>query len=125
MALYIWVALGGMLGAISRFGVSRLLPFADPARHFPWATLGVNLLGCLVLGIVAAFWKGRDAGAVDWKLLLGTGFCGAFTTFSTFSLETIQLLELGRWGAVSAYWAATLILGLGFTYAGLIIGKNL
>lgn len=81
------VAVGGALGAILRYAVGQLLA----SRSFPWATLTVNVVGSFVLGVVL-FGPVDD----DLAVLVGTGFCGAFTTFSSFSFETVDLWERGR-----------------------------
>ena len=93
---------GGIAGALARAGVVEALPH-DPG-HWPWATLLVNVAGALVLGAVAA--RGRQ------RALLGQGFCGALTTFSTLQLELLQMLDAGRAGLALAYAAASLAAGL-------------
>lgn len=120
---YLWVALGGAAGAVARFAASQISPFTDPARDFPWITLGINLLGSFALGAIIGFWHGKTLEGIDWKLLLGTGFCGAFTTFSTLSLETVQLIEASRWGAVLGYWGLSLAMGTALGYAGWLVGR--
>jgi CrcB protein len=103
------VVVAGIVGAVIRFLVSRA--FA-PRTSFPWAVLVVNVVGSGIGGVVVALWT--DAGlSSDWRLILLTGFCGGLTTFSTFSVETVQLLTSGR--ARVAVWsiAANLVLGVG------------
>lgn len=89
------VILGGAVGAPLRYLTDLLVQ----ARHdsvLPWGTLTVNVLGSLILGVVAG--AVATAGAPAWLLtLVGTGFCGALTTFSTFGFETIRLIEDGAW----------------------------
>jgi CrcB protein len=109
------VALGGALGAPLRYLVDR----AVQARYgpaFPWGTLTVNVAGSLVLGLVAGF-----TGAA--YTLLGAGFCGAFTTYSTFSYETLRLLEEGSGrhalaNVVLTVLAGLLAIGLGLALSG-------
>lgn len=110
------VGLGGALGAIARYGIS-LLPLRS---GFPWLTLATNLLGALLIGCVVGIAEGGrlPSGAVlFWK----TGVCGGFTTFSTFSLETLQLLEDGKtgWGAVYA------VLSVALCIAGVWCGRSM
>ena len=93
---------GGVAGAMARAGVLEALPH-DPGR-WPWATLLVNVAGAFVLGAVAAHGPRRA--------LLGQGFCGALTTFSTFQLELLQMLDASRAGLALAYAAASLTAGL-------------
>ena len=88
---WLLVALGGATGAVIRFYISETLPTSS----FPWATLSVNLVGSFLLGVVASAALTQVI-SEDQALLLGVGFLGAFTTMSTFSLETITLVEQGQ-----------------------------
>lgn len=81
------VGLGGAFGAVFRYGIGQLLV----GRSFPWATLVVNVLGSLLLGVVV--FGGAGSGTF---LLVGVGFCGAFTTFSSFSVQTVTLWDRGE-----------------------------
>lgn len=105
------VAIGGGMGALARYGLS-LLPIS---RQFPLATLLTNFLGAFLIGLIAA-----QAGRMSPKsvLLLKTGVCGGFTTFSTFSLETVTLLQNGRYGLGVLY----VILSLGCCLIGTAVG---
>jgi fluoride exporter len=103
------VVVAGIVGAVLRFLVSRALA---ARTTFPWAVLGVNVVGSAIGGVVVALWA--DAGlSSDWRLILLTGFCGGLTTFSTFSVETVQLLTSGRVRVAVASIAANLVLGVG------------
>ncbi|WP_457205241.1 fluoride efflux transporter CrcB [Nocardioides sp. P5_C9_2] len=110
------VLLGGAIGAPLRY----LTDLFVRARHdsvFPWGTFTVNVLGSLVLGVTAA--AVVDVGAPAWVLtLVGTGFCGALTTFSTFGFETVRLLEEGSLLTALYNCAASLAVGLGACAAG-------
>jgi fluoride exporter len=117
------VLLGGAVGAPLRYVTDQLVQ----ARHdsvFPWGTLAVNVVGSLVLGMVAA--GVATAGLPAWALVLvGTGVCGALTTFSTFGYETLRLLEDGSILVAAANSLAGLALGLaacagGWTLATLL-----
>ena len=104
------VAVGGACGAVLRYVVDQLVT-ARRTGPFPWGTYVVNVVGCLVLGAVAGF--ARGTAAADWVLpLLGTGLCGGLTTFSTFSFETLRLLEDGEWWRAAANVGASLGAGL-------------
>ena len=100
------VALGGALGAVLRFYISESMPDAD----FPWATLSVNLVGSLLLGAVTAATL-SNALSEPQALLLGVGLLGAFTTMSTFSVETITLMEAGRWRLAGTYVVVSAVIG--------------
>lgn len=100
------VAVGGAAGAVLRFYLSETIP----ADSFPWATLSVNLLGSFLLGIVAAAGLVQVLGEAQ-TLLLGVGFLGAFTTMSTFSVETIAMMEEGRWQSAGIYVMVSALAG--------------
>lgn len=103
------VLLGGALGAPLRYLTDLLVQ----ARHdtvFPWGTFSVNVVGSLVLGVTAA--SVSVGGAPTWvAALVGTGFCGALTTFSTFGYETYRLVEDGSWLEAAINVAASLAVG--------------
>jgi CrcB protein len=110
------VACGGAVGACSRYGVSLLLRLWG-LDSWPLATLSVNILGSLGIGIAYVL---LDRGAIhgDLRALLVVGFFGAFTTFSTFSLETLHMLESGELGHALAYAIVSLLGCLGGVVAG-------
>jgi CrcB protein len=98
---------GGCAGALARAGVTQA--FAGPA--WPWPTLAVNLLGALALGYFATRLQERLPPSAYRRPLLGTGFCGALTTFSTLQLELLELLDDHRYGAAAAYLGVTVVGG--------------
>lgn len=116
---YLLVMVGGALGAAARYGVGRLCANITMA-NLPAGTFAVNIVGCFVLGFLTAFGESHTAIPRGVLLMLTGGFCGAFTTFSTFSGETIKLLEEGQWASALTYVAASLVLGLLF----FVLGKN-
>lgn len=101
---------GGAVGCVARYAVGRAAPLLLDLRTFPWHTFGINVAGSFVLGLVAVWYKSHPQPA--WYLLLGTGFCGGFTTFSTFSLETLTLLEEDRPAAAAVYAVGSVVAGL-------------
>jgi CrcB protein len=115
------VALGGALGAVSRYLFSSLIPF--DGQHFPWATFLINLLGCGLIAILAIKF-GETEMHLAWKVLLITGFCGGFTTFSTFSLETIKLLQNRQFLLTIIYVFGSVFASLGATWSILQTLKN-
>lgn len=96
---------GGGLGANARYWLGELFKSRHWADDFPWHTFAINVLGSFALGLVAATCKDRP----HWQLFLGVGICGGFTTFSTFSVEALTMLEKDRWIAAGGY-----VLGSGF-----------
>ena len=116
------VALGGGLGACSRYLIG-LIPMKEPFV-FPIKTLFINLLGCFVIGLIAAIAAKNTTLSPKTVLFIKTGLCGGFTTFSTFALETETLIKTGHIGLAILYVALSVIVGVGLAFAGqVIIGK--
>lgn len=118
------VVLGGAAGAATRYG----LTLAIDSSGWPWATWTVNLSGAFLLALLTGWLaaRGPDAGrrrAV--RLLLGTGFLGAYTTYSALAVDTERLLADGRWAAALTYALSTALLGLAATLAGLRVAAAL
>ncbi|WP_369227436.1 fluoride efflux transporter CrcB [Streptomyces sp. R39] len=119
---WLLVVLGAMVGAPLRYLTDR----AVQARHdsvFPWGTFVVNATGCLILGLLTGAASAGVAGP-HLQLLLGTGLCGALTTYSTFSYETLRLTETGAGLYAAANVAASLVAGLGAAFAGVAIAHS-
>ncbi|MFF7385467.1 fluoride efflux transporter CrcB [Streptomyces griseoluteus] len=113
---WLLVILGGMAGAPLRYLTDR----AVQKRHdsvFPWGTLTVNVLGCFILGLLTGA-VAAGAASSHIQLLMGTGLCGALTTYSTFSYETLRLTEDGARLLAAANVAASVAAGLGAAFAG-------
>lgn len=109
------VAAFGAAGALSRYGIG----VATGTHTFPWATLGINLVGSFLLGLVLA--------ATDdptWRAAIGTGFLGAFTTFSTFSSETQTMLREDRPTTAAVYVAVSVVGGVAAAALGYLAGRN-
>jgi CrcB protein len=105
------VAMGGALGSLFRFGIQKMLNL-----NFPFGTFAVNIIGCFLAGwLMASFNKGLNS---TLFLFLMTGFCGGFTTFSAFSVESIQLLLTDRWMHFSIYIITSVAGGLLATFSG-------
>jgi CrcB protein len=107
---YLLIALGGAVGALARFAVGGwIAQWASPA--FPWGTLLVNLSGSVLLGFLMRAFPVWDA-STGLRALLAVGFCGSFTTFSTFGYETVLLLQSGAYGMALAYALGSVVLGV-------------
>jgi CrcB protein len=120
---YVAAALGGALGALARWGMAEALPH-DPGG-WPWATLLVNLVGCLVLGLLIAAVFARLPDSPWLRPFLGTGVLGGFTTYSAFAVETVQLTEAGRPALAAGYVLASVVGGVGASALGLLAGRAL
>lgn len=115
---YLWVALGSALGGVARYASSGI-ELRWPGTGFPWSTLLVNVTGSLAIGALA-FAIPADGRALseNARLLLMVGFCGGFTTFSAFSLETLNLARSGAWGMAAGYVLGSVVLCLLAVTAG-------
>jgi CrcB protein len=124
--MYLWVALGSAVGGMARYGLSGLAARSFGSL-FPWGTLIVNVLGSALIGFLAA----SAAPDARWLLspnaraLLMIGFCGGFTTFSSFSLETLNLLRDGEWLWAGANVVFSVVLCLVFVWLGYAGGAAL
>jgi CrcB protein len=113
------VAAGGLVGAPARFAVDQWIS-ARTRSVFPWGTYIINATGAFVLGVIAGLVLYQGL-ADSVSLVVGTGFCGAYTTFSTFTWETVRLIEEGSPGAAIANVAGSLALGLAAAGAGMAL----
>nr|WP_285509189.1 fluoride efflux transporter CrcB [Actinokineospora sp. NBRC 105648] len=111
------VAAGAALGAPLRYLTDRAVQRGRD--RFPWGTLTVNVVGSLILGVVVA------VGDDQWRLLLGTGLCGALTTYSTFSYETLHLAETGRGRQAVVNVVVSVACGLAAFTVGLLVARSL
>jgi CrcB protein len=100
---------GGIVGALARTGLARAFP--SGADSWPWATFGVNIVGAFMLGYFITRLQERLPTAAYKRPFLGTGFCGALTTFSTMQVELYEMVRGDHWGLAVGYAAATIVLG--------------
>lgn len=118
------VGLGGFLGSTMRWALSAWMMQLS-SLFLPWGTLTVNLSGSFLIGILYGLASQNSALTPDWRLFLATGFCGSFTTFSTFSLESMQLLQQGQYPSAFSYMGISLLAGLGLAIAGTYLARQL
>ncbi|MBP1590027.1 MAG: fluoride efflux transporter CrcB [Kiritimatiellae bacterium] len=110
---WLMVFLGSGAGGVARYALSLALN----GRGWPWGTLAANVGGAFLIGMFGAL-SSRLGWSEQVRLLLTVGLCGGFTTFSTFSNESLAMLRAGNWLAAGAYIVASLVLGLAATYGG-------
>lgn len=116
MKLILIVGIGSFIGGIIRYLLSVVIQ-AKTMTVFPYGTLSVNVIGCLLIGIVFGI-ADKGSMSTEWKLLLATGLLGGFTTFSTLSLETFNLIRLGHHLYAGIYVALSIFIGLLATVIG-------
>ena len=123
---YLWIAVGGALGSVARFWMSNFVT-ARFGSSFPWGTLFVNVTGSLLIGIFAAMSEsgGRLAGMITLRQFLVVGICGGYTTFSAFSVQTLDLMRAGNWPAVVGNVVASVLTCLVAVWLGHVIGAAL
>ena len=124
MQTLFYIALGGALGAVLRYAVTNGV-HAMIGRGFPYGTLTVNVVGSLIMGLMYIIFIERVSNNLPLRVMIITGFLGAFTTFSTFSIETFNLLENGEAAKALINVLISVILCLLAAWAGVIIGREL
>ena len=118
------IAIGGALGAMARFGTTELGIWLF-GRSFPWGTVMTNLIGCFGFGVVFAILDAKTQTPEHLRMLLLTGFFGAYTTFSTFAFESVHLAEQGAPWLAAGNVGLQAVVGLLLMFAGLAVGKGL
>lgn len=116
------VGSGGFLGSISRFLASRFMQNNFPSA-FPFGTFFVNISGCFLIGLIYGFSERSSLLTSGWKFFLAVGFCGGFTTFSTFANENLALLRDGEFFNFFIYTGLSVIIGIAATFVGVFITK--
>ena len=119
--MLISLALGGMVGTLARYGLGRWV-HSWAGTAFPWGTLLINILGSFALGVLARVGESTTL-SPEARGMLTVGFCGAFTTFSTFSYETVRLIQDGEAGKAMLYALGSVAVGIAATLAGLNVGR--
>lgn len=122
LKLLLVIGSGSFIGGVSRFLIARYIQ-QTVLSTFPYGTLFVNLVGCFLVGLFFGLSEKGNMGSAEVRLFLTVGFCGGFTTFSTFSFENMGLLRDGNFYYFSLYAGLSVFLGLLATFAGHILTK--
>jgi CrcB protein len=121
---YLWVSLGGIFGACSRYFLSRLTA-KFLGTGFPWGTLLINVSGSFVLGLFLVYTTERAFVDPRWRLLIAIGFCGAYTTFSSYAFESFIYFQQGNWSLFAGNVLANNLLCLGAVLGGAAMARAL
>jgi CrcB protein len=126
MMTYLWVATGGALGSMARFWIGGLVS-AKFGESFPWGTLLINITGSFLIGIFFGVTgtEGKWLAAPNTRAFLMTGICGGYTTFSSFSLQTLTLMREGEWFGAGANCVASVALCLIAVWLGFLLATML
>ncbi len=119
----ILIAVFGAVGTLARYGLQGVVQVRT-AGTFPYGTLTINLTGCFLLGLIGQFTLNRMMISPDWRVAITVGFFGGYTTFSSFGWETAKMLEDGEWLPAAAYVAASVLVGLLLSVAGIRLANR-
>lgn len=119
------VGCGGFIGAVARFAVSEWMQSAGGSNGFPWGTVAVNLLGCLLIGAVAGFIEVRDTFSPELRMFVLVGLLGGFTTFSTFGYEAFAMLREAAYLRAVIYMGGQVVAGLALVALGFAAATRL
>jgi CrcB protein len=118
----ILVGIGGMGGSIARYLTATYFTKLIPSA-FPYGTFAVNIIGCLVIGVIFGLAGRFSWFTSDWRIFLATGFCGGYTTFSSFAIENVQLIQQSNYFTFALYSVGSFALGLLAVFIGLSLVK--
>lgn len=116
------VGIGGFLGTVARYLVA--VSISKTLHPFPLATFVINVVGCLVIGVIYGVADRSAVLSPEWRLFLATGFCGGFTTFSSFAYENVNLLQLGQYSIFALYTVGSIAAGLLAAGAGVLLSRQ-
>jgi CrcB protein len=121
---YVWIAVGAVAGASARYFLSGLIA-RNSSVVFPYSTLLINVTGSLVLGFFLVYSTDRVLIDPRWRLLIAVGFCGSYTTFSSYAFESFALMERGQWLLVGVNFVASNLLCLAAVLVGAALARGL
>jgi len=121
---YVWIAVGAVAGASARYFLSGLIA-RNSSVVFPYSTLLINVTGSLVLGFFLVYSTDRALIDPRWRLLIAVGFCGSYTTFSSYAFESFALIERGQWLLVGVNFVASNLRCLAAVLAGAALARGL
>jgi len=124
MKLYLLIALAGGLGAMARYAVTSLMMHVA-GRGFPWGTFSVNVIGSALMGFLGVWLLARWQLPMEYRVAVLTGFLGAFTTMSAFSVDTLALLQRDQWASAIAYAVGTVLVCLVAARGGMVVAERL
>ena len=117
------IAIFGAVGTLLRYGIQGVVQVGIGSL-FPWGTLLINLTGCFLLGLIGQMTLNRMMISPDWRVAITVGFFGGYTTFSSFGWETAKMLEGGEWLPATGYVAASVVIGLLLSVAGIRLANH-
>jgi len=117
------IAIFGAIGTLLRYGI-QVFTQVQTGSTFPWGTLLINVTGCFLLGLIGQMTLNRMVISPDWRMAITVGFFGGYTTFSSFGWETAKMLESGEWLPATGYVAASVVIGLMLSVAGIHLANR-
>ena len=124
MQKYLYIAVGGALGALARYGVGVAVTDRFGTK-FPYGTFVINMTACVIIGFSLTFLSRRAGLNAAWRYLIPVGFVGAYSTFSTYEWETLAELRSGAFSLAAVYAFSSLILGLVAVWCGILLAETL